>query len=81
MILWSRSDLLNGQQMLEVREPDVGTLLEVEDLDPDEALRDGGDKVTVESNNTAEVQVYQEPSKNFISFINQKPEVFIVQQD
>ena len=33
MILWSRSDLLNGQQVLEVREPDVGALLEVQDLE------------------------------------------------
>ena len=57
------TNLFNGQQMLEVGELDVGTLLEVEDLDPDEALRDGRDKVTVEANNAAEVQVDQEPKE------------------
>ena len=63
MILSSVSDLLNGQQMLEVGELDIGTLFEVEDLDPDEALRDGRDKVTVEANNAAEIQVYHKPKE------------------
>lgn len=49
--------------MLEVREPDVGTLLEVQDLDPDEALRDGRDEVPVEAINAVEVQVDQEPTE------------------
>ena len=39
--------------MLEVSELDVGALLEVEDLNPDEALGDGGDKVPVEADHAA----------------------------
>ena len=55
--------LLDGQQMLEVGESDVRTLLEVQDLDPDEALRDSRDEVPVETNNAAEIQVDQEPEE------------------
>ena len=64
--------LLDGQKMLEVGESDVRTLLEVQDLDPDEALRDGRDEVPVETNNAAEIQVDQEPEKMNKNFNNQK---------
>ena len=50
--------------MLEVREQDVRTLLQVQDLDPYQALRDGGDEVTAESHHAAEIQIYQKPSKD-----------------
>ena len=50
--------------MLEVREQDVRTLLQVQDLDPYQALGDGGDEVTAESHHAAEIEIYQEPSQN-----------------
>ena len=48
--------------MLEVREQDVGTLLQVKSLDPDQTLGDGGDEVPAEAHHAAEIQTDQEPS-------------------
>ena len=56
------SHLLYSQQMLEVREQDVGTLLQVKSLDPDQTLGDGGDEVPAEAHHAAEIQIDQEPS-------------------
>ena len=49
--------------MLEVREQNVRTLLQVQDLDPYQALGNGGDEVTAESHHAAEIEIYQEPLK------------------
>ena len=48
--------------MLEVRQKDVGTLLQVKSLDPNQTLRDGGDEVPAKAHHAAEIQIDQEPS-------------------
>ena len=67
--------------MLEVRQKDVGTLLQVKSLDPDQTLGDGGDEVPAEAHHAAEIQTDQEPShQGWIKFTARKVEIIFEQK-
>mgnify|MGYP003336056498 CR=1 FL=1 len=57
--------------MLEVRQKDVGTLLQVKSLD--QTLRDGGDEVPSNCH-AAEIQIDQEPSYQGKDGLSSQPE-------